>query len=102
MLTRTATRTGLTSALSPWRRPGAVHDPAKVLLDMAVSVAAGGDCLAGCPHTTTNAITTHHEHHTMPHQDHEQSRLMLRLDCRTASTKGSPSTGVIREMGLSM
>jgi len=36
----------LSEALGPWRRPLAVHDPAKVLLDLAVSLALGGDCLA--------------------------------------------------------
>jgi Transposase DDE domain group 1 len=36
----------LSRALDPWRRPTAVHDPAKVLLDVAVSLAVGGDCLA--------------------------------------------------------
>ncbi|MFJ3930194.1 IS1380 family transposase [Streptomyces sp. NPDC090029] len=29
-----------------WRRPRAVHDPGKVLLDVALAVAMGGDCLA--------------------------------------------------------
>ena len=38
--------TALTSALSAWRTPTAVHDPGKILLDVAVSIAAGGDCLA--------------------------------------------------------
>jgi hypothetical protein len=37
---------GLSGALETWRRPGAVHDPAKILLDLAVAVALGGDCLA--------------------------------------------------------
>ena len=37
---------GLSRALAPWRKPGAIHDPAKVLLDLAVAVALGGDCLA--------------------------------------------------------
>lgn len=37
---------GLSVALRPWRRPTAVHDPAKILLDLAVSLAVGGDCLA--------------------------------------------------------
>jgi len=32
--------------LEPWRAPRAVHDPAKVLLDLAVTLALGGDCLA--------------------------------------------------------
>ena len=37
---------GLSAALAPWRRPLAFHDPAKVLLDLAVALALGGDCLA--------------------------------------------------------
>lgn len=36
----------LSRALAPWRKPGSVHDPAQVLLDLAVAVALGGDCLA--------------------------------------------------------
>lgn len=36
----------LSAALAPWRRPMAVHDPAKIVLDMAVALAVGGDCLA--------------------------------------------------------
>jgi len=50
MLLRTAEKTGLggalTVALAPWRKPLARHDPGKILLDPAVSVAVGGDCLA--------------------------------------------------------
>ena len=34
------------AALAWWRRPLAVHDPAKVLLDVAVALVVGGDCLA--------------------------------------------------------
>jgi hypothetical protein len=36
----------LSRALRPWRLPTARHDPAKVLLDLAVAIALGGDCLA--------------------------------------------------------
>ncbi len=36
----------LSEALTPWRAPTATHDPAKVLVDLAVSLALGGDCLA--------------------------------------------------------
>jgi hypothetical protein len=36
----------LTAGLARWRKPTAVHDPAKIVLDLAVSVALGGDCLA--------------------------------------------------------
>ena len=50
VLLRTAEAVGLDGALSkaiePWRRPLARHDPGKILLDLAVSLAIGGDCLA--------------------------------------------------------
>jgi hypothetical protein len=36
----------LSTALGPWRPRWAVHDPAKVLLDLALGLAIGGDCLA--------------------------------------------------------
>jgi hypothetical protein len=36
----------LSAALAPWRKPAAVHDPAKVVLDLAATLAVGGDCLA--------------------------------------------------------
>ncbi len=32
--------------MATWRKPTAVHDPAKVVLDLAVTLALGGDCLA--------------------------------------------------------
>ncbi|WP_395292246.1 IS1380 family transposase [Kitasatospora hibisci] len=50
LLVETARRIGLDTALSaalePWRKPRAVHDPGKVLLDLALAVALGGDCLS--------------------------------------------------------
>lgn len=53
LLTRTAATVGLDAALSatlsPWRRPTARHDPGKVLLDLAISLAIGGDCPATSP-----------------------------------------------------
>ncbi|MEU5769713.1 transposase [Streptomyces asoensis] len=36
----------ISAALTPWRKPRAVHDPGKILLDVALAVALGGDCLA--------------------------------------------------------
>jgi hypothetical protein len=36
----------ISTALAPWRKPRAVHDPGKILLDLALAVALGGDCLA--------------------------------------------------------
>ncbi|MFJ4380446.1 IS1380 family transposase [Streptomyces albidoflavus] len=50
LLVETVRKTGLdqarSRALAPWRKPRAVHDPGKVLLDVALAVALGGDCLA--------------------------------------------------------
>jgi len=50
LLTETIRASGLagelSSALERWRKPTAIHDPAKIVLDLAVSLALGGDCLA--------------------------------------------------------
>ena len=50
LLTETIRAAGLDTELSAglgwWRRPGVVHDPAKVVVDLAVTLALGGDCLA--------------------------------------------------------
>ncbi|WUH89736.1 IS1380 family transposase [Streptomyces sp. NBC_00433] len=50
LLAETVRKTGLDSAISaalaPWRKQRAVHDPGKILLDMALAVALGGDCLS--------------------------------------------------------
>ncbi|MGH3314180.1 MAG: IS1380 family transposase [Streptomyces sp.] len=50
LLVETIRKSGLdqamSAALASWRRPRAVHDPGKVLLDVALAVALGGDCLA--------------------------------------------------------
>ena len=43
----------LSVALRRWRRPRAGHDPGKVVLDVALAIALGGDCLA-----SFNAILT--------------------------------------------
>lgn len=37
---------GLRAGLAPWRKDTAVHDPAKVIVDLALMLALGGDCLA--------------------------------------------------------
>jgi DDE family transposase len=37
---------GLSGALGPWRAPRAVHDPGKIVADLAAALALGGDCLA--------------------------------------------------------
>jgi hypothetical protein len=37
---------GLSGGLARWRAPRAVHDPGKILTDLAMAIALGGDCLA--------------------------------------------------------
>ena len=37
---------GLSRGLARWRAPRAVHDPGKIVADLAAAVALGGDCLA--------------------------------------------------------
>lgn len=50
LLVETIRATGLDRALSAqlagWRKPFAVHDPGKILCDLALTLALGGDCLA--------------------------------------------------------
>src|SRR4029079_18391018 len=50
LLVETVRKAGLDRAISqalvPWRKARAVHDPGKILLDVALAVALGGDCLA--------------------------------------------------------
>lgn len=36
----------LSAAMAPWRKPLASHDPGKVVSDLAIALALGGDCLA--------------------------------------------------------
>jgi hypothetical protein len=37
---------GLTAGLARWRAPRAVHDPGKIIGDLAMTLALDGDCLA--------------------------------------------------------
>jgi Transposase DDE domain group 1 len=50
LLTRTVTATALdrflSSALAGWRKPLAIHDPGKIITDLALNLALGGGCLA--------------------------------------------------------
>ena len=50
LLTGTIRATGLDTALSralaPWRKPLAVHDPGKIIVDLALCAALGGDHLS--------------------------------------------------------
>lgn len=50
LLVQTAQVSGLvqelSTALKPWRTARSIHDPGKTVLDLAVAIALGGDCLA--------------------------------------------------------
>ena len=50
LLTETIAASGLgrelSAALGRWRKPLAIHDPARVITDLAVTLALGGDCMA--------------------------------------------------------
>ncbi|MEJ7634003.1 IS1380 family transposase [Aeromicrobium sp.] len=50
LLAQTASASGLsdvlTAGLSRWRKPASIHDPGKIVLDLVLAIAAGGDCLA--------------------------------------------------------
>ncbi len=52
LLTDTVAAAGLDAALSaalaPWRKPLAIHDPGKVVADLALTLALGGDCRGEC------------------------------------------------------
>ena len=37
---------GLSRQLGPWRAPRSIHDPGKTVLDLAIAIVLGGDCLA--------------------------------------------------------
>jgi hypothetical protein len=46
MMRVTGVGPGLSRGLARWRAPRAVHDPGKIVADLAAAVALGGDCLA--------------------------------------------------------
>ncbi|MEO7017804.1 MAG: IS1380 family transposase [Leifsonia sp.] len=50
LLTETVRISGLTASLSaalaPWAKDGAIHDPGKILTDLAITLALGGDTLS--------------------------------------------------------
>lgn len=50
LLLQTAEKVGLAEGLSRglawWRKPMATHDPGKIVLDLAVPLAIGGDCVS--------------------------------------------------------
>jgi hypothetical protein len=43
MLKASGITAGLSEGLGPWRKPFAIHNPGKILTDLALSLATGGD-----------------------------------------------------------
>ena len=71
----------LSRALRPWQPARAHHDPGKVLLDVAVSVALGGDCLADVA-----AVRAQRDLFGVVASDPTVSRLFAALAVDTAAT----------------
>lgn len=66
LLVRTAERIGLvkglSKALAPWRKPLATHDPGKIVLDLAASLALGGDCVSDLAVLRANPVCSGRSH----------------------------------------
>jgi hypothetical protein len=64
LLLETVRATGLGRALSAglqrWRKPRAIHDPGKIVTDLAVSLALGGDCLSDVANASFPAGVVRH------------------------------------------
>ena len=73
-LQATGLEAGLTAALQRWRAPRAVHDPGKIITDLAVALALGGDCLADIA-----ALRAEPGLHGLVASDPVVSRLVTRL-----------------------
>jgi hypothetical protein len=74
-------RPALSRALRPWRPARARHDPGKVLLDVAIAVALGGDCLADVA-----AVRAQHDLFGVVASDPTVSRLFAALAVNAATT----------------
>jgi hypothetical protein len=74
-------RPALSRALRPWQPARARHDPGKVLLDVAIAVALGGDCLADVA-----AVRAQRDLFGVVASDPTVSRLFAALAVDTATT----------------
>lgn len=81
MIRVTGLRPALSAALRPWRPARAHHDPGKVLLDLAIAVALGGDCTADVA-----AVRAQRDLFGVVASDPTVCRLFARLATDTATT----------------
>ena len=88
-LLRTAQVCGLTAALSdalsPWRKPLAHFDPGKIVSDLAVSLAVGGDCLADIATDLPRGFRT---------LEMTNLRPRIRAGCNCSGRRSAPGTPV--------
>ncbi|SDU73365.1 Transposase DDE domain group 1 [Gordonia westfalica] len=98
LLTKTVDVSGLgadlTAAMAPWRTTAAVHDPAKIVLDLAMTLAAGGDCVADVA-----AVRAQPQVYGQVASDPTMSRVITRLaaDVEAVSTAISAARAAARE-----
>lgn len=79
----------LSVALEPWRKPLAKHGPAKVVLDLAVSLAIGGDCLADIAQLRAEPGCSVRSRRTRP--SHESSTRSQRMPQRCSPRSVVPA-----------
>lgn len=89
---KTGLDTAISTELAPWRKPRAVHDPGKSLLDVALAVALGGDCLAdvGMLRAEPTVFGPVASDPTVPADLHAGSGREAGTDRTAAGTRSSP------------
>ncbi|MEU3859199.1 transposase [Streptomyces sp. NPDC028722] len=88
----------MSAALTPWRKPRAVHDPGKILLDVALAVALGRGCLAdiGMLRAEPDVRPGGLRAHSLP--CHRQTRRIRPESPRGDAGRTFPSTGRVWEL----
>jgi len=78
---------GLSAALESWRKPLARHDPGKILTDLALSLATGGDCLSD-----VDRLRAQPQIYGLVASDPTVSRLITTLSTTTPTTTPTATT----------
>ncbi|MFE9005602.1 transposase [Streptomyces sp. NPDC007875] len=98
MVRKSVLNTAISAALTPWRKPRAVHDPGKILLNVALAVALGGGCLAdiGMLRAEPDVRPGGFRSHSLP--CHRQTRRIRPESPRGDPGRTFPSTGRVWEL----
>ena len=121
LLTETSRVTGLgdelSRALSAWRRSWAVHDPGKIMADLAVCVALGGRCLSdvallrcqgevfgpvASDPTVSRLVGTLADHVEAVEAAVNRARTVVRQRAWALAGEHSPTAGISAERACSM